>query len=385
MPSSYEHVQDQPALEALCAALAEKSWICVDTEFLREKTYRPVLCLVQIKSGDITAVIDALALDNLTPLVELLDNNAITKVFHAAGQDLEIFYELMKKVPAPVFDTQIAAPLLGYAEQIGYGNLVMERLGTQLSKSHTRADWTRRPLPDSQLQYALDDVIYLESLYLSMRDELEQKNRLAWLEPEFDALLDDSNYLKPASSMWKKVKNAQRLKGESLAVLQSLAAWRELTARERNLPRSWIIKDDVLTDIARQLPATTEDLGYIRGIGKSVLSKHGDRIVERIAAARNTPPEPWPAFTKKQPKEPEHEAVVLLLEAIIRQQSITLDINAGLLAPKKLLEACVSAGSAEPLKGWRSKLLSDTINPILSGHMNVSVSNGRLAMRGAPE
>ena len=380
MTTPYEFINDQASLQTLCTALASQPFVCVDTEFLREKTYRPVLCLIQIKSGDIAAIIDALALADLSPLNAVLKDPAITKVFHAAGQDLEIFYWLNKEVPAPLFDTQIAAPLLGYAEQIGYGNLVMERLGTQLSKAHTRADWTRRPLPDNQLQYALDDVIYLELLYLSMRDELEQKGRLAWLEPEFAALLDESHYLKPAASMWKKVKNAQRLKNASLSVVQSLAEWRELTARERNLPRNWIIKDDVLTDIARQLPTTIEELGFIRGIGKHVLERHGSHIVERVVSAAAKAPEPWPPYSKKQPKKPEHEAVVLLLEAVIKQQSITLDINPTLLAPRKLLEDCVQQGSAESLKGWRHNLLSATVNQLLSGDTQVSVNNGKLRL-----
>jgi len=182
----YLYVDTAEKLNDLCQRLSAKSYIAVDTEFLRERTYRPELCLVQVKVDDILACIDTQAIKDLQPFVTLLLNPDITKVLHAASQDLEIFYLLSKgTVPSPIFDTQLAAPLLGYNEQIGYANLVREMLNVDLSKAHTRADWTRRPLPKKQIEYALDDVIYLERLYLRIRTELVERNRLDWLAPEF--------------------------------------------------------------------------------------------------------------------------------------------------------------------------------------------------------
>ena len=201
-------------------------------------------------------------------------NTSVTKVFHAASQDQEIFYQLSRKVPTPLFDTQIAAPLLGYNEQIGYGNLVKEHLGVELAKSHTRADWTRRPLPEAQISYALDDVIYLEQLYLDFHAKLESLGRLDWLRPEFAEWERPERYEQPAGERWKKIRNIQRYKGPALSVIQKLAEWRELKARELNLPRNWLMKDDVLLSLAQQLPDSDAELGHIRSLDRKTRERH---------------------------------------------------------------------------------------------------------------
>ena len=197
---AHAYIDTPEALATFCDALKGAPYIALDTEFLRERTYRPELCLVQVKHGEQLACIDTIALgDDLAPLVALLDDASVVKVLHAASQDLEIFWLMNRRVPAPIFDTQLAAPLLGHGEQIGYGNLVRERLDVDLAKSHTRADWTRRPLPPEQIDYALDDVIWLEKLYLDMRAELDGLGRLDWLAPEFAAAEDPAKYDQPAA------------------------------------------------------------------------------------------------------------------------------------------------------------------------------------------
>jgi len=374
----FQYITTLPELEACCSALSGRPWVALDTEFIREKTYRPVLCLLQIKSGDILAIIDTLQVTDLAPLSALLHDPSITKVLHAASQDLEIFYWLDKAVPMPVFDTQIAAPLLGYNDQIGYGNLVKEMLGVELSKAHTRADWSRRPLPENQLRYALDDVIYLEKVYLAQLKALKEKHRLDWLASDFAALTQVDRYNRPARDMWKKMRAAHKLSGGSLAVLQALAEWRELQARESNLPRNWLIKDDVLADIARQMPDSVEELGHIRGLGSRVRNRFAERLVTLIRAARTQEPEPLPRLARKTRITPDQNAIVDILSAYVNQRAGELDINPTLLASRKMLELCLISGDTSSLTGWRQPLLGKQIQSLLDGRSAISIREQKL-------
>lgn len=370
----YLFVDSPDKLNDLCLQLSEKSYIAVDTEFLRERTYRPDLCLVQIKVDDILACIDTLAIKDLQPLVRILLNPGITKVLHAASQDMEIFYLLSKgTVPTPIFDTQLAAPLLGYNEQIGYANLVREMLSVDLSKAHTRADWTRRPLPEKQIAYALDDVIYLEQLYLGMRAELTKRGRLDWLTPEFAEWEKPEKYDQPAKQRWLKVRNVQRYKGPVLACIQALAEWREIKARELNQPRNWLIKDDVLCSIAQIQPDTIDELSHVRGLDKKSRDRFGAELVALIKSASAITPEPAPAFIKKKKLGAADHARVALLNAWVQQRASELEINASILAPQKLLEKCVISGTEQALGGWRAPLLGNDFNDILDGKRSVAV------------
>jgi ribonuclease D len=220
------YVDTPAALDSLCAQLADASWFALDTEFLREKTYYPKLCLLQIATPDVVACVDPLALDDLAPLLALLADRNITKVLHSARQDMEIFYHLTGSPHAPVFDTQIAAPLLGLADQIGYANLVKEMLGVTLDKLHTRADWSLRPLGEEQLRYAADDVIYLAALYQPLLERLQSHGRLEWLDEDFRQLASPELYAINPENAWLKVKGGNRLKGASLSILQALANFR---------------------------------------------------------------------------------------------------------------------------------------------------------------
>jgi len=382
---AHEYVDTADGLAAFCASLAGAPYVVLDTEFLRERTYRPELCLVQIKHGEHLACIDTIALaedaDALAPFVALLDDPAVVKVFHAASQDLEIFWLMNRRVPAPLFDTQIAAPLLGHGEQIGYGNLVRERLDIELAKSHTRADWTRRPLPPEQIAYALDDVIHLETLYLSMREELETLGRLAWLAPEFAAAEDPARYDQPAAERWKKVRNIQRYKGPTLAVIQALAEWRELTARQRNLPRNWLMKDDVLLALAQQRPDSDEELGHVRGLDRKTRERHAGELLTLIAEAATRTPEPVPPFAKKKKLDAGLLARVQLLDAWVHQRGLELGIAPGLLAPPKLLERMVTGDAREALAGWRDPLLGDDLEALIEGRQGLAAaSTGGLAL-----
>lgn len=379
--SDYQYIDTADALVSLCNSLQSRPFMAIDTEFLRERTYRPELCLVQVKHDDVLACIDTLAINDLSALSELLMNTSIIKVFHAASQDLEIFYQLCKAVPTPLFDTQIAAPLLGYNEQIGYGNLVKEHLGIELAKTHTRADWTRRPLPDRQIQYALDDVIYLEKLYVDMHDTLLTQGRLEWLAPEFAEQAKPEKYEQPAGERWKKIRNIQRYKGPALSIIQQLAKWREIKAREINQPRNWLLKDDVLLNIAQQQPDSATELGHIRSLDRKTRDRFGAELVEIVATAKETPPEPLPPFTRKQKLNSANLAKLQLLNAWVHQRAHELNIAPTLLAPQKTLEKMVTGDGRSALSGWRDPLLGNELEALLDGKALLSTSTTGLVLQ----
>jgi len=377
----YQYIDTAADLATLCDILAARPYIAIDTEFLRERTYRPELCLVQVKHEEVLACIDTLAIDDLSALSSLMLNTSVVKVFHAASQDLEIFYLLAKAVPTPLFDTQIAAPLLGYNEQIGYGNLVQEHLGVELAKTHTRADWTRRPLPNKQIEYALDDVIYLETLYLDMHSELIKQGRLEWLEPEFAEQARPEKYEQPAGERWKKIRNIQRYKGPVLSIIQQLAKWREIKAREINQPRNWLIKDDVLMSIAQQQPDSLEELGHIRSLDRKTRERFGAELVDVVVQARILTPEPQPPFNKKQKLNSANLARVQLLNAWVHQRAHELNIAASLLAPQKVLEKMVTGDGRAALSGWRDPLLGEDLEALLKQQAQLSVGKEGLQLQ----
>lgn len=378
--TNHQYINTTEALRTLCTALRSRPYVAIDTEFLRERTYRPELCLVQVKHEDLLACIDTIAIDDLSALSALLLDESVVKVFHAASQDLEIFYLLTKKVPSPLFDTQLAAPLLGYNEQIGYGNLVYEHLAVELAKTHTRADWTRRPLPEKQIQYALDDVIYLEALYIDMHLKLSQQNRLSWLEPEFAELTKVEKYDQPAGDRWKKVRNIQRYKGPALSVIQHLTKWREIKARETNQPRNWLLKDDIIVTLAQQLPDSLAELKHVRSLDRKMQEKYGQELINLIALAKEQSPEPVPAIKRKQKLTNTNMARVQLLNAWVYQRAAQLGIAPSLLAPQKLLEKMVTGEGRDALKGWRDHLLGDDLELLLAGKAHLAVSKSGIIL-----
>lgn len=379
-PPEHLYIDTQNTLETLCSKLRKCAYIAIDTEFLRERTYRPELCLVQIKHQDMLACVDTMAINNLDALVDLLMDKSVVKVFHAASQDLEIFYLMCKAVPSPIFDTQIAAPLLGFNEQIGYGNLVKEQLGVELAKTHTRADWTRRPLPAEQIAYALDDVVYLERLYLEMHTELEKLGRSDWLKPAFAEWEDPLKYDQPAGNRWKKIRNVQRYKGEALAIIQALAKWREIKARELNQPRNWLIKDDVLVNLAQQRPDSDAELAHIRSLDRKTRERFGEELIRIIADGKGATPEPLPPFNKKQKLNATTLAQLQLLSAWVHQRAAALNIAAGLLGPQQVLEKIVTGEGRSALRGWRDPLIGEELAAILAGNATVSCSSNGLVL-----
>ena len=283
-------IDNDSALLQICGQLQACPWLAVDTEFERVNTYYPELCLLQMAGNGMTVVIDPLAIANLEPLYAVLYAPSILKVFHAARQDLEIFFHSQGVVPVPLFDTQIAAAVLGHDQHIGYANLIRKILGVELAKTQTRTNWKRRPLSRSQIQYAADDVIYLAQAYEKILAKLNASGKLSSLEEEFNALTRPEVYLPAPETMWLKIRAARKLEGKVLAVFQQLAAWREVTARAENLPRNWVLHDNTLVEMARLLPASREDLSRIRGVHERVLQRHGETLVEIIGRATGQRP-----------------------------------------------------------------------------------------------
>lgn len=378
-PHPIEFIDTAPHLREFCTALKGADWIALDTEFLREKTYYPKFCLVQVACGTRVACIDPLALADLDPLAEILFDPAITKVVHSGRQDLEIFFRLWSRLPAPIFDTQIAAPLIGLAEQISYAGLVSDLLGVSLGKGHTRTDWSLRPLSEAQLRYAADDVIYLGAAYQAMLGQLETFGRLAWPEDDFAELLNPALYETPPDQAWQRIGGVQQLRPRSLAVLQSLAAWREETARSLDIPRGWVVKDEVLLDLARLSPKTPEELKRIRGLEERTVKRYGNTWYELIRSAQDRTLQPLDMKARPARKSPEQEALLDLLSAVVRLRAAQHTLNPVVLASRKDLEQLLDQPEqCRLLHGWRRVMAGEELAAILRGECRVTVAEGRL-------
>lgn len=376
------YIDTADALLDVCAHLHGVPWLTLDTEFLREKTYYPKLCLLQVATPDLVACIDPLALEDLSPLLEVIYREDTIKVLHAARQDMEIFYHLRGALPAPVFDTQIAALLLGFPDQIGYGNLVKEMLGVELDKLHSRTDWSRRPLSDAQIRYAAEDVFYLAQVYRHLVDKLTELGRLDWLSEDFERLTHVGLYDNDPAQAWLKVRGGNRLRGPALAVLQALAAWRETLARDQNRPRGWLLRDDDLIEIARHMPATSAALGAIRGLHERFIDKHGERVIELVANARRQTPQPLPSTGRPLRLSQTQEALVDAMMAVVRVSAAENALNPAMLASRNQLEQFANGGpDSELLHGWRGQLVGKRLQALLAGELGLYAQNGTLELR----
>src|SRR5215203_6404579 len=289
-------------LVTLVERLSKQPFVAVDTEFMRENTYWPDLCLIQIASPEEAAAIDPKADLDLAPLLSLLvDNHDVLKVFHAGGQDLEIIYNLTGKTPQPLFDTQIAAMALGHGEQVGYSNLIESMLGHNIDKGARFTDWSRRPLDKRQIDYAIADVTHLATIFPRMVDKLRKNGRGAWLDEEMERLADPSSFDFAPEDAWKRLKLPGR-NPQLLGRMKALAAWREVEARNKNLPRGRIVKDDTLQELASHPPKTQEDLGRVRGLSAGWRSNDiGGRMMAALATGKPLEPHEMP---DREPRRP---------------------------------------------------------------------------------
>lgn len=380
-------------LAELCRALRAEGtdFIAIDTEFVRDKTYYSKLCLIQLATPAQVACIDPLAEPeiDLRPLAELLFEPNTTKVLHAAQQDLEIFYQLFDRVPAPVFDTQIAAALLGFGDQVSYAVLARELLGVNLDKNQTRTDWARRPLSEAQLRYAIDDVEYLQQFYPLLRSRLANRGRSDWLTADFAALSEPQRYRTEPASAWQRLKGLQRLRGVKLATAQRLAAWRETLAMAANSPRRWVLGDDALLALAQQAPRSEADLKRVRGLTDAVLRRHGDALLQCIEQAARLAPSEWPVLEQPPPLSSAQESIVDALVAIVKLRASEHDLSATSIAPRqalaRLLDASLPEDAHPVLCGWRREIVGDDLLGFLRGEQRLTAKADRQSLLIVPE
>ncbi len=380
--TSYLYIETPEQLLDLCEHLRGSPWLALDTEFMREKTYYAQLCLIQVANSQYAACVDPLRVPDLGPLLDLIYDPAIVKVMHSGRQDLELLYDLRKELPQPLFDTQIAARLMGQGEHVGYGNLLESMLGVRLEKAHTRTDWARRPLSEDQLHYAADDVRYLGEIYLTQRDALAREGRLQWVEDEFKKLTDIKNYVPSPQDAWRRIRSSRNLKSATqLNVLKALAAWREEYAIKSNRPRNWILHDDVLLQLSRQMPDNLEELEQVRGIEPGFLRRHGQDLIEMIRAAKSAPetalaPEERPARLNEA-----QEAMVDLLMAVVRLRAAQNEVSPASLAARKDLEKLIMGERDIPvLDGWRRPMVGEDLLAVLNGERAIMVREGGLVL-----
>lgn len=347
------------ALTAFASSAASATALSLDTEFMREKTYRAELCLLQIAAGDNAACIDPLAIPDLSVLAPLLGASGVVKIMHAARQDLEVLLPAVGMVQ-PVFDTQIAAALAGYPSQVGYGELVRRLLGVELAKAHTRADWSRRPLSAEQQEYALDDVRHLGALRASLLETLAAKGRVAWLEEELAALANPDALRVIPEDAWKKIKGLPSLDPQRQQLAQSLAAWRERRAVERNRPRGWILDDVCLREIVMRLPRSTDALLTLPEMQESVVRKCGEELLALVVEAKIA--DPPPPLPRRERPDSAQLALVKRLADVAADVAKGLEINAEVLATRRELEK-LAAGKQDVslLRGWRKGIVGERL------------------------
>ncbi len=373
------------ALAELCERLSTADFICVDTEFMRENTFWPELCLIQIADSTEAAAIDPLAPGiDMTPLLELMTNNEdVLKIFHAGGQDVEIIYNLTGKTPHPIFDTQIATMAISQSEQIGYSNLVESWLGVVVDKGARFTDWSRRPLTERQIEYAIGDVTYLATIFPKILARLKKTGRGAWIDLEMEKLADPANYRNDPAKSWLRIKAAGR-NPAMLGRLKALAQWRELEAQDKNLPRGRIARDETVADIASHPPKVQADLAKVRGLSAGWKDNEiGRRMMAALAAAQPMTEAEMPLRTARgAPLGKEGALVADLLKLLLKIRSREIDVASRLLARSEELEL-LAAGIRKGLpmlENWRFDQFGKDALDLVEGKMAFAVVNGKLKM-----
>lgn len=370
-------------VKALCQRLAKAEFITVDTEFMRESTYWPQLCLIQVAGPDEAVCIDPLVKDiDLEPFYELMLDKKVVKVFHAARQDLEIFDQRMKKLPTPLFDTQVAAMVCGFGDSVGYDNLIAKITGEQIDKSSRFTDWSRRPLTEKQITYALADVTHLRVAYTKLLAMLEKNDRTHWLKEEMAILSDVKTYRTEPEEAWMRLK-PRTTKPRFLAVLREVAAWREKEAQARDLPRGRVLRDEALEEIAAHPPATLEDLARIRGVSKNWADgKMGQSLLKAVAKGVALPAEEAPKMHSKPNLGPYSQATVELLKVLLRHICDEANVAPRLVATSSDLEMIAASDKADTpaLSGWRRELFGEQALALKNGKLSLAVKKGKVLL-----
>jgi ribonuclease D len=377
-----KYITSKVQLNEICTQFKDSSYLIIDTEFIRQTTYYPILALLQVYDGKTIAIIDPVAIDDLSPLFDVCFDPNIIKVLHSARQDMEIFYHICGKLPTPIFDTQIAAALLGYGSQIGYAALSKSVLGIELDKSQTRTNWLKRPLTQKQLDYAGNDVLYLEQIYKIQKQQLQEQQRLSWLENDFNFLTEQETYQVDKYNLWKKIRGFNRLKQDQLVVLQYLVAWREDIAIEKNITRKKVIHDEFLLEIAIRKPNQYNELSNFQCLSERLVKQHGKTIVDLVDQALNSPPQDWPKQPQRIQLNQQQDALTDCLMAINHLCADNNNISPNCLCNRKELEKLVlGKRSLGILTGWRFELAGKQLLSFLNGDNSLAVSHNQLSLQ----
>lgn len=374
------YIANQEDLEAFAKRAMRSSVLAIDTEFLREKTYYAKLCLLQLATDDETAIVDPFEVEDLRVLAPLLENESVVKLFHAGGQDLEILLREVGVLPRPLFDTQVAAALLGHTQQIGYAALVHAECGVTLKKIDSFTDWSRRPLSDTQLEYAADDVAYLPRMYERMRAQLVELGRLAWLDRDFEDLADPKRYATNERERYRRLKRVSQLSRRQLAAAREVAAWRELEAQRRDVPRKWVVTDEQIVEACKREARTIDELFMVRGMSDRLSTKDARCVVALMSSALDAPPDAWPEPDRCGKNEPNVDAELDLMCALVRLRAKQNGVAFPTLASHDDL-ARVARGYREGvdvLRGWRRSLVGEELLRLLEGKIALSLSDGEV-------
>ena len=372
-------ITDTASLDKFARELAKQPFVAVDTEFMREKTYWPILCLIQAAGEGLEAIIDPMAEGiELQPFLEIMGDDSVTKVFHAARQDVEIFHLLMGKVPGPIFDSQIAAMACGYGDQIGYEPLMRGLLGAKIDKGPRFTDWSRRPLSKAQLSYALSDVTHLREAYPILRDKLEATGRVQWVEEEMAALQEENLYRTKPEEAWARLK-LKGVKQSELGPIVKLAEWREREAQQRDTPRGRVLKDEAIFELARLKPKTPEELALARSIPAGFeRSRAAASILGAIAEGAAVPKAKLPAIERSERRAPPPADVVELLKVLLKRQCERFHVAPKLIASAADIEAIALSDKADvpALNGWRREVYGEVALKLKRGELALRLADG---------
>ncbi len=367
-------------LEAFCARQRAVNYITVDTEFLRDRTYWPQLCLVQIAGPHEAAAIDTLAPDiDLAPMDSLMTDRNLLKVFHAGRQDVEIFFHRMGSIPEPLFDTQVAAMVCGFGDQVGYEALVSKLVGARIDKSSRFTDWSKRPLSQKQLKYAIADVTHLRPAYEKLAASLDKSGRTHWLDQEMGVLMNPETYRLDPEYAWRRMKSRNK-NSRFHAILREVAAWREREAQTRNVPRNRIIRDDAILEIAAQIPTSVESLRNMRAVSKgSINGDAGTAILEAVTRGQRIPESELPAFERTPPRPSGLAPVTDLLKVLLKHVTETHNVAPRLIANSDDLEQIAADDNADvaALKGWRREIFGEHALALKAGRVALTADGRR--------
>lgn len=368
-------------LKEICKKLGQADFVTVDTEFMRDSTYWPKLCLIQMAGPDDDVIVDPLADGiDLAPFLQLMGNKKVKKVFHAARQDIEIFYHLDGVIPAPLFDTQVAAMVCGFGDAVSYENLIKRTANVAVDKSSRFTDWSRRPLSERQLTYAMADVTHLRIAYEYLFGQIQKENREAWVDEEMAILQNPGTYNLAPDDAWKRLK-ARHNGRRAAAILQKVAAWREAEAQERDQPRGRILKDDALYEIANQAPKSKSELDSLRAVPKGFAnSKAAQKLLAAVKSGLEIPKDDLPTFSKPKPMPPGITPVVELLKVLLKMKCEEHSVAQKLVANVSDLEMLAANDEAPiaALKGWRREIFGDTALALKHGEISLGLKGRRV-------